>query len=466
MTLANSPTPVFAVVGHPNKGKSSIVATLTRQDAIKISEISGTTTQSQTFNLTLEGVNYYTLVDTPGFQRPRQVLSWLQQHSPNASERKNTVQQFVNEFTDFDKGKYHDEIELLKPILSGAGIIYVVDGSLPYSPEFEAEMTILQWTGQPRMALINPIGGEQYVTQWQDALSQFFSIVRVFNPMTADHNKYVTTLSAFAELYEPWRPSIESTISALTAYVSQLKQQGAFVVAEHMQRMLSHVSELHVPANLTRTRLQETLKHDYQSTLRHIEASMHKQLQALFAHSEMDFNTEQLTADYPDLFDSSHWYLYGLDRQKIIALSTSAGAAAGAVIDVGVGGASLMTGAILGGMVSGVASVFATSKPEKLKIKGIPLAGETLTAGPTKDLGFIFVLLGRAIDFLTMVLHRTHADRTVAELTDSQLSQQFNTLPKVEQIKLTRLLQKAHKGLNDDELLKLKEWILKLSAST
>ncbi len=462
-------TPMFAVVGHPNKGKSSIVATLTRQDAVKISAISGTTTTAQTFDLSIEGATQYTLVDTPGFQRPRQVLAWLQQHSPNAAERKQTVQAFVEEHAEAalqnTDAKYHDEIELLKPILNGAGIIYVVDGSLPYSPEFEAEMTILQWTGQPRMALINPIGDEAYVQEWQNALSQYFSVVRVFNPLTADHQKQFAVLSAFTELYEPWRAAIESTMAVLTQYFQRLEAQGAYIVAEHIQQMLSHVSEVKVPAKFAQHLLQDKLKKDYQQALRDIEASMQRQLQALFAHPQMRTQAQQLTADYPDLFDASHWYLYGLDRQKIITLAASAGAAAGAVIDVGVGGSSLMAGALVGGVLSGIASLVATSDPEKLKINGVPLAGKTLTAGPTKELTFIFVLLGRAIDFLEMILNRTHADRSIAELKHTHLTERLNHLPKVEQVQLTRLLQQTHKGLSESDLLKLRDWILKLLVS-
>jgi len=73
-----SKKPVFAVVGHPNKGKSSIVSTLSRQDAVSISDISGTTTQSQSFAMEVEGSSLYTLVDTPGFQRrvPALSMSW------------------------------------------------------------------------------------------------------------------------------------------------------------------------------------------------------------------------------------------------------------------------------------------------------------------------------------------------------------------------------------------------------
>jgi hypothetical protein len=125
-----------------------------------------------------------------------------------------------------------------------------------------------------------------------------------------------------------------------------------------------------------------------------------------------------------------------------------------------------MTGALVGGMISGIASAFATSKPEKLNIKGIPLAGETITAGPTRELTFIFVLLGRAIDFLEMILHRTHADRTIVDVAETNLTTRLNQLPKVEQVKLTRLLQKAHKGLSEAELLQLRDWILKLCKRT
>jgi len=458
--------PVFAVVGHPNKGKSSIVSTLTRQDAVKISEISGTTTQAQAFELSIDGITQYSLIDTPGFQRPRQVLSWLQQHSPNAAQRKQTVQAFVDLPIAESGNRYHDETELLRPILEGAGIIYVVDGSLPYSPEFEAEMTILQWTGQPRMALINPIGGEAYVQEWQNALSQYFSVVRVFDPMTADHQKQFTVLTAFAELYEPWRAAIEKTVEFLQLYFQDLEQKGALVVSEHLVKMLGHVSEIKVPAQFAQNVLQEKLKHDYQQGLRDIESKMQRQLQSLFAHPTMRLQAQTLTADYPDIFDFSHWYMYGLDRQKIVGLSASAGAAAGAVIDLGVGGSSLMAGAVAGGLVSGFASFAATLRPEKLKIKGVPIAGKSLTAGPTKDLTFAFVLLGRAVDFLQMILNRTHADRTVVEVTNINLNQRLKTLSKYDQVQLTRLLQRAHKGLNEGDLLQLRDWVLQLCRPT
>ena len=117
--------------------------------------------------------------DTPGFQRPRRVLDWLRAHSVSASDRPQTVRAFVNEHR--HDSRFTDECELLEPIINGAGIIYVVDGSVPYSDEHEAEMTILRWTGRPSLALINSIGPDDHSDTWQAALGQFFQVVLSFD---------------------------------------------------------------------------------------------------------------------------------------------------------------------------------------------------------------------------------------------------------------------------------------------
>jgi len=105
--------PVFAVVGHPNKGKSSIVATLSQNDAIAIALEPGTTRKRQAYPLSVDGHRVYTLVDTPGFQRPRRVLEWLEAHSVSVSDRAETVKAFVTQFQ--DDTRFADECELLAP---------------------------------------------------------------------------------------------------------------------------------------------------------------------------------------------------------------------------------------------------------------------------------------------------------------------------------------------------------------
>ena len=83
--------PVFAVVGRPNKGKSSIVATLARDDSVGIEARSGSTREARAFPMRVDGEVLYSLVDTPGIQRARAVLEWLQAHGTDAASRPATV---------------------------------------------------------------------------------------------------------------------------------------------------------------------------------------------------------------------------------------------------------------------------------------------------------------------------------------------------------------------------------------
>lgn len=62
--------PVFAVIGHPNEGKSSVVATLVENDAVRISPRPGETVVSTAYPVTIDGEDVIVFVDTPGFQNP------------------------------------------------------------------------------------------------------------------------------------------------------------------------------------------------------------------------------------------------------------------------------------------------------------------------------------------------------------------------------------------------------------
>jgi hypothetical protein len=346
--------------------------------------------------------------------------------------------------------------------MDGAGIVYVVDGSVPYAPEYEAEMSILQWTGQPRMALINPIGGEQYVEQWQSALSQFFSVVRVFNPMTADGEKQRQILSAFAELHEPWRETLEAAQQSLSCYLDDLQKQAGQMIVEALQKMAQYQSRIPVVHEQVDSATKQGLRYQYESEIRQQEKQLQRHLCELFSHHQLELENETLEVDYPDLFDRKSWYLFGLDRTKLVGLAASAGAAAGVVIDVGVGGTSLMAGAVAGGVLSGAATLYATLKPEKFKMKGLPLGGQQLVAGPIRDIRFLYVLLGRSVELLAQVARKTHADRRVVLVNGLNFSSRFNQLATVEQVKLTRLLQRLHKGLSQEEMERLNRYIYQL----
>ncbi|WP_054112594.1 DUF3482 domain-containing protein [Marinagarivorans algicola] len=445
--------PRFAIVGHPNKGKSSIVAALTQQGQVAISELSGTTTQSQAFEFRIQGDALYSLTDTPGFQRPRQMLEWLQQQTPNAAERLAAIEHFIATFTlvATQSGRFKDEIELLKPILAGANIIYVVDGSVPYSPEYEAEMTILQWTGQPRMALINPINGDHYIDDWRNALGQFFSVVQVFNPMQTAMQEQLRILQAFALLNPLWQPALQAASKAIKNQNQQQKQQAGALIARYLATILAYQHSIPLIDKSLKSVTQNSLSQHYSAYLTNQEQQLQQDLHSLYAHNNLDAYNTPIDTNYPDLLDQSYWYLFGLSRTKLIALSASAGAAAGALLDLGVGGASLMAGSLLGGISSAAATTWLTENPEKVRIKNLPIGGKQLQIGPVTHLQFAFVLLGRALNYQHALATHSHANRNALHVNDNT-EHWLNGLNKTQQLKLTQILQKAHKRLTDADI--------------
>lgn len=109
--------PTFAIVGAVNHGKSSVVATLAEDDRVEVGSMPGTTVESQCFTLR----DLFRFYDTPGFQNPIEALAELRSGIS---------------FADFiarhrGDADFEAECRLLQPIVEGAGVLYVVDGSEP-----------------------------------------------------------------------------------------------------------------------------------------------------------------------------------------------------------------------------------------------------------------------------------------------------------------------------------------------
>jgi len=226
----NERAPHFVVVGHPNKGKSTIISTLACDSSVEIDVTPGTTQTCQSYPMRLGKTTLYVLVDTPGFQRPRRVLEYLKAAPSPLTDRDSRIKELLN---DNESARlFPEEIEILSSIIHpDAGIIYVVDGSLPYGAEYEPEMEILQWSGQPRMALINPIHGEQFIRNWEKALRHYFGIIKVFNPVTSPFNLRIDLLKAFEQLDSSWSDSLRSAQSALLANRAMQEEQAASAIA-------------------------------------------------------------------------------------------------------------------------------------------------------------------------------------------------------------------------------------------
>ncbi len=424
--------PTFAVVGHPNKGKSSIVATLAEEEQIAIAATPRTTKSAHRYTLSIDGAPQYVLVDTPGFQRARAVLDWLEARAASAQERPALVAQFVEEHR--DDPRFHDEVELLGPVVEGAGILYVVDGAKPYGPEYEVEMQVLQWTGQPRMALINLIGEGDYVEEWRQGLGQYFSIVRVFDAVRADFSKRIALLKAFAELNEAWRPAIDRAVAALTAERDRRRHRAAAEIVDTLVECLGMVergplSDADAASPERRAALESRLLERLRDRIRERERESRDRVQSLYRHQSL--RREEASAELleADIFTAEGWELFGLSRTQLVLSGAVSGAVAGGGIDALLGGASLLLGAGLGAVLGGAGAWFGGRELARVKVLGQSLGGRVLQVGPVRAANFPWVLLGRAWVHHDLVAERNHARREAMSLAVTGEEHLMDRLP-------------------------------------
>ena len=418
----------FAVVGHPNKGKSSIVSTLARNDSIDISRQSGTTKTSDRYRIDT-GNGGFELIDTPGFQRPRQVLKWLKAKANSADQYTDAIKAFVMD--ESCQQNFPDEVELLSPLVKGAAILYVVDGSRPYGAEYEAEMEILRWTGRPSMALINPIESDEYVVPWQNALNQFFKMVRVFNPMNADLQEQVSLLNTFALLEPKWKNNLELVISDLIEQENNLMLQSVRILADLLVECCSYQFQQKVLTKGQAESTQGFLKIQFNNHLINEEKNAHQALLELFAYHKILIDKEDLKVG-PDLFDTEQWYLWGLSKKQLAITGTITGVATGAVADMALAGSSFLLGAVGGGILGFTSAFFGSDYIGKMKLKGLPLGGYLAQQGPITDLNFPYVIIGRFSYLYEQLKNKNHADRRDVDLNTVELSAKIKMLKKEE----------------------------------
>ncbi len=411
--------PQFAVVGHPNKGKSSIVSSLALDDSVQIGDTPGTTQVKRGFPLTVDGKVVYELFDTPGFQRARRILSWLNsQEHVSADKRPNVVRKFIDEHR--EEKRYRDEIELLEPIMNGAGIIYVVDASKPYGPEYEVEMEILRWTGQPSMAILNLIGNEDYRDEWKKALGQYFRLVRTFNPITATFGDHMSLLESMAQLKEEWTTAIKVAIGILNDLHQHKVEQSVDAIVSNMQRTLSYVYVKKIKSEKATVEEKESAKEKYREQSIEYEKKLEQEIEFIWNHRSVDKVENLVVFEDIGLFSKESASIFGLSENELTITGASAGAMSGLGIDAIFGGNTLFLASIIGGIVGGIGARVGFDNLYEVKILGQNLGKRELTVGPMKNLNFPYILLGRSLYHASVIAKRSHALRDSVELEDEE----------------------------------------------
>lgn len=455
--------PEFVVVGRVNKGKSSIVATLAEEESVPISEEPGTTQESRAYSVRVDGQVLFTLVDTPGFQDAPAALEQIRKLRTDASVSDQAVKSFADTYR--NSREFAEETRLLAPILNGGRILYVVDGTVPYSGDFEAEMEILRWTGRPRMALINRIGTGNHVEEWKKALGQFFSLVREFDANRAGFGDRVRLLESFRELDEEARASLDRTIAILRAEQQRRRREAARAISTLLIGALTQRVELELkPGEQAKDRHGEALG-KLQDLLRDAERRAHGQIFELYRFRRLKSSELSFSALKEDLFAEKTWQVLGLTHGQLLMASTLGGAALGLGIDVAAGGHTFLLASVIGGVVGGAAALMRSGK--KLGsgwkiVENLIGSPRIVRFGPLSQDNLVWILLDRALIYQRAISTRAHSVQ--GHLAVSEHASIVRTLPADARSKADKLFGRITKhapDVPDDLGSGLREWVEK-----
>ncbi len=398
------PVPTFAIIGHPNEGKSSVVATLAEDDGVRISPVPGETTQLERFDLKVGKERIMEFVDTPGFQNPSRTLAWFRANA----EADDLVANYIQEHQKLTEHRH--DCELMRPVADGAGILYVVDGSRPITSADQAEMEILRLTGKPRMAIINSKDDDtQFIDAWKAAFRKSFNAIRIFNACGASFVDRIDLLDALKSVDQDWSPGLEHAVSALRKDWKRREERVFEVIVDLLEQALNFNKSKLVSRESDLEMAKPDLEANYRKGLEAIESRAWAEIRRQYRHKQLSISLPDTSILNEDLFSDKTWQAFGLTGKQLTLAASAAGAGLGVGLDVAAGGIAFGIFTAAGAAVGAGAAILKGKDLAKLKVRHIPVGGFKMQIGPNKNPQFPFILLDRAILYAQHASNWAHA---------------------------------------------------------
>lgn len=404
--------PVFAIVGHPNEGKSSVVSTLAEDDSVRVSPYPGETIKCMSFPVIIDHKEIIRFVDTPGFQNPGKTLVWMKKYN-GADEL--ILNAFLNE--NYDNPDFEEEIKLLTPIFEGACVIYVADGSRPLRNTDKMEMEILRYTGKPRMAILNIKENEQlYIDDWKREFLKNFNCVRIFNAHTATYKERIELLESLKAIHQDWQNSIGKVIEAFKNDWDNRAEQAADYIFGFLKECITYKIKKSVPDKTKIEEAKNSLVNSYKKQLVNFEKDTCAKIKTLHKHNIFEYSLPDYSILNEDLFHKKNLEILGLKPGQLSIAGGVAGGMIGAAVDGIFHGASLGLFMGIGGAAGAGYAYLNKNKFADVKVAGLKIGNRFLTIGPCRNIQVFYVLLDRILLFYSYTINWAHGKRDVSGL--------------------------------------------------
>ncbi|TYP63854.1 GTPase/DUF3482 domain-containing protein [Stutzerimonas stutzeri] len=341
----------LALVGHTNVGKTSLLRTLTRDVSFgEVSHRPSTTRHVEGARLSVDGEPLLELYDTPGLEDAIALLDHLERIE-RPGERLDGPARTAR-FLDGSEARqrFEQEAKVLRQLLASDAGLYVIDAREPVLAKYKDELAVLAGCGKPLLPVLNFVAQPGHrEEQWREALARLglHALVRfdsVAPPIDGERRLY----ESLALLLEQSRPKLQRLIDDHEAQALTRLSEGNRLIAELLVDVAACRRSVAAQPDLERGAIREL--HD---AVRAREQGCVEALLRLYGFRPQD----AAAADLPLLDGRWGDDLFNPETLKELGVKIgggmAAGAAAGAGVDLMVGGITMGAAALLGALAGG-----------------------------------------------------------------------------------------------------------------
>ena len=382
----------LAIVGHTNTGKTSLLRTLLRDSQFgDVQNAAATTRHVETASINIQDQPQIQLYDTPGLEDAGGVLDWLEAHTTAQQDGIDRINQFLASLA--AQSDYAQEAKVLRQLIHSDTALYVIDAREPILPKYKDELTILSWCAKPIMPVFNFTQGSD-LAAWQATLARRnLHVISSFDTVAFDFNGEIQLWHNLATML-PSRQTIDRLIAHRQQEWQQLNQTARQIIAESLINIAAYAHSKPDSEPL------ETAQATMQNTVRQHERHTQQRLSQLYRFYQSDWappGQSAIQAFSQDPFDTEQLKAYGIRTGK--------GAAAGALIGLGLDaltlGTSLGLGSAVGGIIGGIATNWQSLYNKINGTDTLYIDNPTLT-----------LIAARALALLALLQTRGHASQS------------------------------------------------------
>ena len=341
----------LAVAGHTNVGKTSLLRTLTRDVGFgEVSHRPSTTRHVEGARLSVDGEALLELYDTPGLEDAIALLDYLERLDRPGERLDGPAR--LGRFLEGSEARqrFEQEAKVLRQLLASDAGLYVIDAREPVLAKYRDELAVLASCGKPLLPVLNFVSSaQQREPDWREALARLglHALVR-FDSVAPPEDGERRLYESLALLLETSRGRLERLIADQQAQREARKQSAARLIAELLLDCAACRRSVATDAGQVQAAIDDLRKAVRQREQRCVES-----LLKLYA-----FRREDASASDLPLMDG-RWGddLFNPETLKLLGVRVgggiAAGAAAGAGVDLLVGGITLGAAALVGAIAGG-----------------------------------------------------------------------------------------------------------------